>query len=53
MSIPAHKDQRRKLTPEDKAEIIELRSQGWTLRAIAEKYGISQTQVRRVLGAAQ
>lgn len=44
-------DMRLKLTNEQRAEIVVLRGQGWTLRALAERFNVSQSQIRRVLGA--
>jgi DNA invertase Pin-like site-specific DNA recombinase len=42
-------DRRRKLTPEQRARIFELRAQGWTYRAIGVELGITTTHVGRVL----
>jgi lambda repressor-like predicted transcriptional regulator len=38
-----------KLTPEDVAQAAQLRVQGWSLRQIAEKYGVSCEAVRQRL----
>lgn len=35
----------RKLTPEMRAECVELRRQGWTLRRIAAKYGVTYSAI--------
>lgn len=36
---------RGKLTPEEAEELVRLRQDGWTLRALAERYGVSRAAV--------
>jgi hypothetical protein len=38
-----------KLTPEQVAELRRLRSEGWTLQAIADRYGVTRHAVRHRL----
>lgn len=53
MSTPKTHDQRLKLNDTDKAELIRLRADGWTYRALSERFRISQTHARRIVEAAQ
>jgi transposase-like protein len=53
MSTPQTHDQRKKISDAQKAELIRLRNEGWTYRALAERFGISQTHASRIVGEAQ
>lgn len=38
-------DRRRKLTDEQKAEIIRLRDEGWSMRKLAKEFGVSPQSI--------
>ena len=41
-------DRRRKLSNEDREEIKNLRERGWSLRRIADSYGVSRTLITMI-----
>lgn len=41
-------DRRRKLSDEDREEIKNLRERGWSLRRIADSYGVSRTLITMI-----
>ena len=42
-------DRRRKLTDEQKAEIIRLRDEGWSLRKLAKRFEVALHTIRRIV----
>ncbi len=42
-------DRRRKLTDEQKAEIIRLRDEGWSLMKLAKKFDVSKASILRIV----
>lgn len=47
--VPEAVDARRKLTDAQVREIRELKASGWIQKSLAEKFGVSQTQISLIV----
>lgn len=47
-NITRHEDQRCKTSKQDRQEIYRLHSQGWTYRALAQRFGLSLSRAAAI-----